>query len=317
MSGSCLFMLTQWLDLAFARIGLPERFSWQYRANKSRAEDHSLGRQGTLQIQTSSWSEQNKPNLSHFLATVNLVFPVIDPTDPIYTSPEPSDSDSDSTLLNGSRVLVVVRQLVIVAGAPVINDGQSDTSSHILNFAFSNLTVLIQDESIHSVIALILMALVFRGRDDTEMAWRMLANAVPKAQALGLDRRFPIHTRSTLSRTLHRQQVSTWWSLFILDKVLSIELQRPPMVRDCFCDQEMLTAANDTREARLRQKCFEAIVELAKIQGQVLERLLVGTQEEESGKLTMEQAIRDKLQAGGELDQLLVAWAERLPSDLR
>lgn len=211
-----------------------------------------------------------------------------------------------------------MQHLVLAAGSTVVaGSGEIDKSFHILAFAFSNLTTLVQDESIDSVKALLLMALLFRNRNDTEMAWRMLAAAVPKAQALALDRCWPAHRRSQETRAIHRQQANTWWSLFILDKVLALELQRPPMVRDCFYDQELFTDSDGSREAQTKKTCFAAIVNLARIQGQICERLLLCTQDEESGKYTLGQAIRAKIQTAGEVDQLLLDWVKLLPEDLK
>lgn len=315
LSGNCLFMLTQWLDLAFARIGLPERFSWKYKAERVKLTDHGLGG-GHFQTDIGPWTIERPLELNTFLSNMNLVFPLVEPEDTVrspVTQPE-------TTIAERTRPTAgsIMQHLVLAAGSTVVaGSGEIDKSFHILAFAFSNLTTLVQDESIDSVKALLLMALLFRNRNDTEMAWRMLAAAVPKAQALALDRCWPAHRRSQETRAIHRQQANTWWSLFILDKVLALELQRPPMVRDCFYDQELFTDSDGSREAQTKKTCFAAIVNLARIQGQICERLLLCTQDEESGKYTLGQAIRAKIQTAGEVDQLLLDWVKLLPEDLK
>lgn len=313
ISGNCLFILTQWLDLAFARIGLPERFSWQYRANKLRTEDHLIREVTSPQMRTSGWDSENEALVNRFLATVNLVFPVLDVQDSVLAGAGDTNASAGT---DDSTVVETTRLLVLAAGA-FGNGTTSEMCSRVLSFAFSKLTVLIQDESIYSISALVLMAILFRSRDDTEMAWRMLANAVPKAQTLGLDTRHPVQSRHWPGRSSRQQCICTWWSLFILDKVLCIEMQRPPLVRDCFCDQEIPVVPAGGPETQVRQRCIEAIIALAKIQGKVCERLLACTRAEESGELTLEQIIREKLRTGGELDQLLLEWVEHLSSDLR
>lgn len=303
-------MLTQWLDLAFARIGLPERLSWHYKTESKRPGDHTLADYDSS-FDIGPWTQEHQPAIERFLSHINLVFPMIDPDHILQTLSNAPDI---------SRTIpeLILQQLIIALGSTAIFDaGNMGKSDRILGFAFSHLTTLIRDESIESIKALILMALLFRSHDDSEMAWRMLAIAVPKAQALSLDRSYPVQPRSRTTDASEQRGSNTWLSLFVLDKALAVELQRPPMVRDGFYMQKLLADPGTGRGASAAETCFGAVVELARIQGQICERLLICSQEEESGKLTLDQAIKAKMQAGGELDRLLLDWVHQLPDDLK
>ena len=165
-----------------------------------------------------------------------------------------------------------------------------------------HLVQIMRDESVYSIKALLLMSLFSRARDKSELAWTMLSTAVARALAIGLDRR---STSSERLKPQHRSRVNTWWSLFVLDKVLAIELQRSPMIRDYFHDQEMPQTDGLSQGHPYSHNCFLGIIDLAKIQEKVLEILLRCSKAEASGRLTMYEAVNDKMRSSGELDQLL------------
>jgi hypothetical protein len=296
-SGNSLSVLTQWLDLAFARLGLPERFSWQYRANGKKPRSHASPPAHYIEDDRLSWKPRNQPVLDHFKSTINQVFPVLDPKEVISTA-------------ESSTMISLFHRLVLAVGIASIQHSVIDLPSYMADTALSQLVPLIQDESIYSINSLILMVLLFRARGDSEMAWHMLANAVPKAQSLGLGRYLLVQIQSSNSTSWQHQRANTWWALYILDKMLSIELQRPTMIRDYLHDEEL------PFESR-HSSCFHAIIRLAKIQGRVSDALLTCAQAEASGRITISQSINDKIQLSAELDQSMTSWVNDLPLQLR
>jgi hypothetical protein len=296
-SGNSLSVLTQWLDLAFARLGLPERFSWQYRVNAKKPRSHASPPADHVEDERLSWKPSNQPVLDHFKFTVNQVFPVLDAKEVISTAESP-------IMVN------LFHRLVLAVGIASLQHSVIDLPSYMADTALSQLVPLIQDDSIYSINSLILMALLFRARGDSEMAWHMLANAVPKAQSLGLGRYLLVRIQPGDSTSWQRQRANTWWALYILDKMLSIELQRPTMIRDYLHDEEL------PFESGL-SSCFHAIIRLAKIQGRVSDALLTCAQAEASGRITISQSINDKIQLSAELDQSMTAWVNDLPLHLR
>jgi hypothetical protein len=90
-----------------------------------------------------------------FLATVNLVFPVIDAQNSLLLGQAHANHAPGSE----SQTIEMVRLLVLAAGASP-NDTKRNGNLRILNFAFSRLSDLIQDESIDSITALVLMAIL-------------------------------------------------------------------------------------------------------------------------------------------------------------
>ncbi|KAG9663185.1 hypothetical protein KCU64_g1481, partial [Aureobasidium melanogenum] len=190
----------------------------------------------------------------------------------------------------------------------------SKHQSQVLDATLMRLVQIIRDETVYAINALLLMSLLSRARDEPEIAWHMLTTAVARAIAVGLDRRL---TSSEKLKPQYQSRIDTWWSLFVLDKVLAVELQRPPMIRDCFHDQEMPWINGPNQGHPSLQNCFLAIIDLAKIQEKVLEALLRCSRAEASGRVTLYEAVNDKMRISGELDQLLATWAERLPFDLK
>ncbi|KAK4569465.1 hypothetical protein LTR86_003228 [Recurvomyces mirabilis] len=94
--------------------------------------------------------------------------------------------------------------------------------------------------------------------------------------------------------------------------MLCLELERASSIRDLDCNQEI-----PPHVEAYHDDIHLAAIELAKIQSQVSERLMQSRAQEESEDVGLEAAIINKMRAVGELDGLLMAWADRRPPELR
>ncbi|KAI5251058.1 hypothetical protein E4T42_04616 [Aureobasidium subglaciale] len=308
-SGNSLLVLTQWLDLAFARLNLADRFSWQYRINPRRPHSRISNRPRNQHDWGLSWSDTDKESLDRYMATVNQVFPMINPRHSRTMAPRSLNADCDIEDLFYFTATAVGSPLAYFAS-------ESSQCLHIVDLALSRILDLMQSESIYAVGTLILLSLLFRARDESDMAWHMLSNAVARAQAIGLDRRIPFSRKADVEK-IRDQRINMWWSLFILDKILAVEVQRPPMIRHCLYDQEMPLQNAQGQVQESLQSCFLAMIALSKIQERVSGSLLECSQAESSGRTTIDWAINEKIRISGELDQLLRSWVDRLPYDLK
>jgi hypothetical protein len=62
---------------------------------------------------------------------------------------------------------------------------------------------------------------------------------------------------------------------------------------------------------------FDCVIKLAYVHSQVNERCIQARSSEENYKLEYRTIIREKIVNHGELDQMLLAWVEDLPKELR
>ena len=106
------------------------------------------------------------------------------------------------------------------------------------------------------------------------------------------------------------ERIRTWWAIYSLEKVLSLEVERPSSIRDFECNQSKPQVDQDP-------PVFESIIKLAQVQSQINERCVQARSSEENREVQYQDVIREKKINAGELDQMLGAWAEELPSELR
>lgn len=172
------------------------------------------------------------------------------------------------------------------------------------------LRVIVAEASLRSTQALFLMSLVLRGHNEIEMAWSLLTLAISIAQSLGVHRTASPRHRARRGELLSEEYVRTWWALYSLDKLLTLEIERHSSIRDSERNQSM---------PNLKQKppVFEWVIKLAHVHSQVNERCIQARSSEENHKLEYQTIIQEKIVNHGELGQMILAWVEDLPKELR
>lgn len=280
MNGNSLYILTQWLDLAFARLNHSSRFSHLYREKTVQTAFPPLRDEHVDEIL--NIYEQRRAVLESFLSTVYHVFRLntIQYWEAILEQPRPD-----------SPVHAVLRVLILALS-------DHPDACRFLDLAFSRTSIIIQCSDIDSLLALFLMVIAFRGFHDSHTAIHLLSIANSIAHGLSL------HTASPKDNPAH---VDVWWSIYAIDKALAVELERKPMVPSSGCDQR-----NPTNNETLA-----AIVQLARIQENIVNRVVKEREMEDSHDRTLNEIIILKMRSAGELDEMLQHWESSLPCHMR
>ena len=280
VNGNSLYILTQWLDLAFARLNHSYRFSHLCREAKGYMIQDSASNADLDQ----ALSDKNTANatLANFLHSVHQMFPIF------------SHAYWSSLVFEKYPELPVHR----ILRALVVAVHRGPNSRRNLNKAFSQLNILVQTTTLESLIAFILMIIAFRGHDDAETAVRVLSVASTVANMMGLQRSSTSHTTD---------DIVAWWTLFTLDKILAVELERPALIKSRECFQKAVDSGT----------LLHHLIELAKVQESIIDRMFQQRGMEESDESTVEEIILHKVQTASELDSLLLDWQLNLPHDIQ
>jgi len=311
--GSSLYILTQWLDLAFARLGIPQRFSNQY--GRERLPVHATvppNKHGEDPSADLTDAEM-EANIKSFMDSVNITFPIFNDLSIRRLLQDWQHYRTVGRDAQGDQRVDSLLMALVFAVPHSISAAQ--LSTHCLYYALSQLHVLVEDSSIRSIQALFLMALILRCRDEIELSSQMINLAASVAQTLGLHRQVSRRQHMDMGEQRVQEYICIWWAIYSLEKIISFELGRLSVIRDFECNQSMPTqtrlAHSDTQSG-----IFPALIELAKIQSEANEQLALSRHmEEESSDLR--PAIRSKIEIVGELDQKLLSWTQTLPPHVR
>ena len=304
--GNSLFMLMQWLDLAFTRLGVKHNLSTRYgcvqqcrtrdtqRHRLADNTDHTLP--AILDEQMAVW----------FNESIGQVLPICDAVVLWRQQSRANDEDVDM------RQLVCVL-IVTCAVAKDESENAPKLATRCFDYALSRLAGIVgEGHSIHSLQALALIVLLLRWQNEVEMAWHMLSLAV------SIVHRQSLHKRATRSNGPGSEtcesdlRVNVFWSVFVLDKVLALELERQPLLRTSECDQSLPSKDTESPKA-----AFLAVIRLTQLQDHLLERLKMSRKAEEAAatQAELQELIKQKMETVGDLDQQLQAWVDSLPQD--
>lgn len=325
LNGSSLSVLTQWLDLAFARLGMTQRLHRTYNEIRSR-EQRPTYASPTLRATDIQDSLPTNAQAKIALATaLGQVFPVFQEGlhDPILAStgvpqphnvPRTSPSNNNLEMVDGFESAASdptpLHALVhAVSCAAQDSDDDRQSAERCFGYAFSQLPAILEaTQPLDQLRALVLMSLYCRWRDDVEKAWQILSLVVASVQNHGFHR----DHRTSLS-----DSQDLFWCVFVLDKLLSVELERKPMLSSAECNRSISTPSQNHGGA-----IFKATVEFSKLQDEILERLLHSRRAEEDAHETQDprllgRLIKDKLRLVAELDHKLLRFADQLPHGLK
>jgi len=311
--GSSLHVLAQWLDLAFVRLNIPQRFSNQYgreRLPVRAAVPQSKHGKDPLADLTSN---QVEGHIKSFMGSVNVTFPIFDGPSVLQLFRDWKDHSTTGNDVRDEQTVDSLLMALVVAASCSISDAQ--LSIHCLYHTLSQLQVLVEYSSIRSIQALFLMALVLRCRDEIELSSQTITMAASAAQALGLHRQVSRRHYTDLGEHRAQRYICTWWALYVLEKVVAFELGRLSVIRDFECNQS-LPAEAALAQSDTQRGLFRALIALAKIQSEANEQLALSRHMEEVSS-DLRPAIRAKIEVVGELDQKLLSWARALPHHVR
>ena len=339
LNGNSLSVLTQWLDLAFARLGMTQRLHSTYKAIRASEKRPSYAGLTLLTHDVLPPYEQVE---SQFSTSMGWLFSVPEGSvsqaagatnrfNDIEARPKTADVSPQPALGNQPANLAVHTDRYGEASTPtphhpsflhalmyaVISAADTSENSRALaercfGYAYNALPAILEATGAHaldSIRALVLISLYLRWRDDAEKAWQILSLAIAS-----------VHNQS-LHREHHRSPTSgsqdLFWSVFVLDKLLSIELERKPMLTSAECNRARPLASQGHDGS-----VFGAVVDLSVLQDEILEKLQSSRRNEEEAHASqnptvLRRVIQDKLRLVVELDQKLLQFADGLPHGLR
>lgn len=306
--------LTQWLDIALARLGIPDAFGDLPQSNsvglsqclRKLVHDAPLQRHG------------NGPEALAFedVSNIYAIFPL-----PVLLTRHarqlPVDTDDDEAIFDDS--LILLRRACTEVQVLGVNCQTSLCQArNAIVFALQHLGIIVCTPSPLAVEALVLLSLQLRACDQTDVAWHVITLATSMAQTIGLQRRCSAaHGALTSTPPTSEEELHCiWWCVYILERMLALESERGSNIKDSDCDLDVpyLASAKGRYDT---QPLFCAAVRLAHIQGEVMNSFLQNRAAEENPAVSVEKAVCDKIRSIGQLDAMLQRWTDSMPKGLR
>ncbi|KAJ9626871.1 hypothetical protein H2203_003327 [Taxawa tesnikishii (nom. ined.)] len=293
---SSLQVYSQWLELSFQSLGasISRRFKFGMRI----CEEMDLPLSATLPILPTEWRRY----VNVFFDNMHPLFPLLDREAFTSRAEHISESGSMQATPAASRPYLACLYAVVSIGMDEASQSDSQPDYQYLQAAYSLYAHLVALPYFESAQALLLLTIALRGRNKDGAAWQTLGQAIRILQSLGLHRRRPPGQNGhDLAAELDKR---VWWSAYCLEKLLVFEAGRPSMIHDGDVDQELPTPT-------MHPDVLSAMIGLCRIQESIISRLY------NKRMWTTVQKPRNVLLATGELDALLIQWAESLPRTLR
>lgn len=302
-----LSVLTQWLNLAFARLGVEQRISGPNSnagtpgATSNRCED-AIREEELLALLANSGDL-----VGRYMQYMHRVVPILDDVPAIIALARGHDDQEDQW-----KMLAMLMSALIIALATCsdVSPQSRRLGARCFNYAYVRLPLIIEEgQSLKAICALILMALYLRWSNDAKKSWHIHSLAAAMAQSQGLNRKAPTVKAKTAGINA---EIRVFWLLYIFDKVMSVETERRPLLPGVDSDQPLPSATPG-------DETFRALIALAKIQDNLLARLELSRVAEENATtaIALNKVIKDKMRIVGELDETIQNFVESLPQDLK
>lgn len=173
------------------------------------------------------------------------------------------------------------------------------TSSEFFDSSLSIMRTSVYDGRLWMVEANFLRYFYYQSSCKRSSSWVHLGIAIRLAQALGLHRKAINEKFNDPLYVTHRRRL--WRSLFICDRLSSINLGRPLAANDYDWDDQTMNFISDPKE-NFKLKCQAQISKLAQINGRIVENIY------RDGIVNMQRA--------HELALELKSWSSNLSTDL-
>lgn len=200
-----------------------------------------------------------------------------------------------------------LRALVHAVQLIMSDSDQLDLAESCFGYAYGVLSSILEAYgALDSIRALLLMSIYLHWREDVERAWQMLSLAVASLQNNSLHRGH---------KTAVPGSQYLFWSVFVLNKALSIQLERRPLLSRADCNIAP-PLPSDGRHGAI----FRAAMDFSKLQDEILEKMQLSRrakEEAQENRTPVVQVIKAKLRLVAELDQKLLQFADNLPHGLK
>lgn len=185
---------------------------------------------------------------------------------------------------------------------------------------------ILQAGKIELVQALLLMSHYLHGSLELNNCWTVVGLAIRTAQELGLYLDPANFTTDLIEQEIRKR---VWWGCFVIDRVLSLKVGRPPTIHDTpairaglplAVDDEYLDEQSEySQPASIPSKLefFNQIVAQCRLLEKVLDMLYTGGNAAGEAKLRMKTDLPKLLALSIQLDGELGTWQDCLPQHLR
>lgn len=303
-------LMTEWLDMAFYRLKGSKTHALSPLVNQDFAAnipDKAPGLPSPEEVQA---------YMNNFSDTLGQIFPFLDRNIPeLSFMAKTLESMARPSQLSGvpQRALVYLMITAGMMAMPASEGSQSLISSYI-GYCNSLLGHIVATRSLKSVQAILLFAMVLRSCDKIAWAWDVLTMGVSMAQSIGINQ---VRSPSSTPAGPNNQDFRTWWCMYVFEKILAFELGRPSMVWDRDLSGTLAGSVPIEVQHDSDQQFWQASISLANMLHELQERSAKAWRREAWLPQTVEQAIEEKLQTGGELLILLTEWQQNLANDLK
>ncbi len=217
--------------------------------------------------------------------------------------------------------ILAIGSLYSVCALPTESSGASAHSAYFRRAMLAAATFG-TEHSIEAVHLLLTQSFYLLATCQTDRTWLTLGLAVRLGQSIGLHvEALQAKTAPQVTRIQQERRRRTWYSLFVLDRLLSLQLGRPSAIRSEDCSTSLPSRVTDKDfdlEADYipqtndldphRGDYFISVIKLSKIIGQVQRDVYRPLQEDYS---------EDMLDRTDQLDAQLLKWRAGLPNWLR
>ncbi|KAL2831609.1 hypothetical protein BJY01DRAFT_254230 [Aspergillus pseudoustus] len=296
VGGSMFAIMTEWLDLAFFRLRIPAPYAPASPPIPNVVVPNEPARLPT--------PEAMRRYQQLYFDTLHYLFPFLSVAD-----------------LEGAEDFDVVKPpsgqalAYLIATIGCMADPQSHLSGPTISSYISQcnglLGHMVAERSLHSVQAILLLAIALRSCDEISWAWDVLSLGVSIAQSIRINQ--PGKAPFT---NLGASSYSTWWCMYVFEKVLAFECGRASNIWDrdlsqpARMDEDDMLNGGDLSYQRI-------CIGLANTLHEMQDRAAGTWRREEWLPQTVEEAIEEKIRVGGELAMLLNSWWKDVPSEYR
>lgn len=247
-----------------------------------------------------------------FWDTIYNIFPFLD-RDEVESMLVVEFSSSTSLRLVHDAPGHALAYLILAAGLLAVRemDETAILVSKYLSYCNALLGHVLATRSIQSVQTLLLFAIVLRSCDKVAWAWDVLTVCVSMAQSLGINQ-----ARYTSAEKPGGNYL-TWLCLYVFEKILAFELSRPSAIWDRELSGTQVTLVKIDMNGPSDQKFWQASVSIANVLHAMQERSARSWRREEFLPQSVDEAIAEKIRAGGELIVLLQEWQQSLPAEFQ
>lgn len=297
--------LTHWLDLAFKRLGVPMHLtsrSQQLRPFYAFPAGHDIA---SICRAFDIFSPEEYA--THYCNSINCIFPLFT-EDTVMKVVHRLPTEADSASLEAITACLIVSSVIWY-----LRKENADVARACIGFALANLHVLVTSGGLCSVQICVMMALNLRSRSDITAASTIITLGSAIAHNMGIHRAASSTARRSENSDNDRESWS-WWSLYCVEKIISLELERPSVIRDFDCNQPIPrhNDGNDSDQDRL----WHGVVTLCQLQSEIVEKLTESRSAEEQLSPDWKKIRRDKITMCTKIDSQLIQWARMQPFDL-